>query len=88
VTVKYNNTYNAANGKYEVLSVDISDVDTACVGLNLAITLATAETNGVVVGTGSASVAAGLTQNFAIAGVAGVNAGSEAIKHAAIVIAG
>jgi hypothetical protein len=84
VTVHYNNTYNATTGTYEVLSVEISDIAPACVGDDLAITVATGAK--LALGTGGAEVTAS-TQTFAITGVTG-NVQAEAVGHAAIVIAG
>ena len=81
VTVAYTNTYNPANGNYEVTSVTVSGIAAACATKNLAITLADAAK--VAQGTGGAAVT-GTTQSFAITG----NSDAGVVEHAAIVIAG
>jgi hypothetical protein len=81
VTVAYTNTYNPANGNYEVTAVTIGGIATDCVGKTLGITLA--DGTKVAKGTGGAVVATA-SQTFAIAG----NSDAGVVQHAAIVIAG
>ncbi len=81
VTVAYTNTYNPANGNYEVSSVTISDIAAACNTKVLAITLA--DGSNVAQGTGGAAIS-GTSQSFAITG----NSNAGVVDHAAIVIAG
>jgi hypothetical protein len=81
VTVAYTNTYNPANGNYEVSSVTIGGIAAACNTKALAITLADGAK--AAQGTGGAAVS-GTTQTFAITG----NSDAGVVQHAAIVIAG
>lgn len=81
VEVSYATTYTAAEKRYEVTGVTVSDIASACVGQTLEVTVA--DDDGVSLGSGSLTVA-GTSESVTF----GSPVDARDVEHVAVLIAG